>query len=380
MALSLPIILLFVTSLWALAGYATAKSRRKRTLPFPPGPYGLPFLGAALQVNADNPWLTYVQWAAKYGDIVSCLLLGTQVIVLNSEEVADDLLERRSRIYSDRPEMSTTTLSGWDFNFGFDRYDDKWRLNRRLFQQSFREKKVQDYWSTQRAAAHRLLLNIGSNPAEKLWDLFQLCTSSTILSTVYGYDATTLDDPLFHIGSKTIATGIPLVKAEKTIIVDTFPFVKYLPAWAPGTSIFRGAEIAKPWAQQFVDVPYNFTMEKMRSNPDFPCVLSETIRSGEESGQSIPVINLKQFAATAFIGGAESSSSVLQTLVLAMLKNPAVQRRAQADIQSVIGDDRLPTFEDRPSLPYIDAVLREVMRWNPHQENDSCLIGKLCAA
>jgi len=50
---------------------------------------------------------------------------------------------------------------------------------------------------------------------------------------------------------------------------------------------------------------------------------------------------------------------------LAMVLYPDVQKRAQAEIDSVIGRDRLPTFEDRASLPYIDAVVRETFRWQP---------------
>jgi cytochrome P450 len=51
--------------------------------------------------------------------------------------------------------------------------------------------------------------------------------------------------------------------------------------------------------------------------------------------------------------------------VLAMVLYPDVQKRAQAEIDSVIGRDQLPTFTDRASLPYIDAVLRETLRWYP---------------
>lgn len=51
--------------------------------------------------------------------------------------------------------------------------------------------------------------------------------------------------------------------------------------------------------------------------------------------------------------------------ILAMLLNPDVQARAQAEIDSVVGTMRLPVFEDRPSLLYIEAVLRETLRWHP---------------
>ena len=42
---------------------------------------------------------------------------------------------------------------------------------------------------------------------------------------------------------------------------------------------------------------------------------------------------------------------------------PEVQKKAQAEIDAVVGPDRLPEFEDRPSLPYINAVIKESMRW-----------------
>jgi len=48
-----------------------------------------------------------------------------------------------------------------------------------------------------------------------------------------------------------------------------------------------------------------------------------------------------------------------------MVLYPDVQERAYAEITRVCGTDRLPTFEDRPELPFIDAVVRETQRWAP---------------
>jgi cytochrome P450 len=49
-------------------------------------------------------------------------------------------------------------------------------------------------------------------------------------------------------------------------------------------------------------------------------------------------------------------------MVLALF--PQVQKRAQAELDSVIGRDRLPTFDDRPSLPYVEALCKELTRWH----------------
>jgi cytochrome P450 len=55
----------------------------------------------------------------------------------------------------------------------------------------------------------------------------------------------------------------------------------------------------------------------------------------------------------------------LLVFLLAMVLHPDVQGKAQADIDRVVGKDRLPDFNDRPMLPYMDAIMRETLRWNP---------------
>ena len=48
-----------------------------------------------------------------------------------------------------------------------------------------------------------------------------------------------------------------------------------------------------------------------------------------------------------------------------MIAFPDAQRRAQAEIDAVVGRDRLPTFADAPHLPYVRAIIREILRWRP---------------
>ena len=45
--------------------------------------------------------------------------------------------------------------------------------------------------------------------------------------------------------------------------------------------------------------------------------------------------------------------------------HPEVQRKAQAEIDRVVGNDRFPTLADQPHLPYIEALVKELFRWNP---------------
>ena len=65
------------------------------------------------------------------------------------------------------------------------------------------------------------------------------------------------------------------------------------------------------------------------------------------------------------LGGADTTVSAIYSFFLAMTLFPHVLKRAQEEIDSVIGSDRLPAFEDRPNLPYVEALVKEVFRWNP---------------
>jgi len=57
--------------------------------------------------------------------------------------------------------------------------------------------------------------------------------------------------------------------------------------------------------------------------------------------------------------------SAVQSFFLAMALYPEVQKKAQLEINAVIGNDRLPNFRDRDALPYTNAIVKEAMRWQP---------------
>ena len=101
---------------------------RRTAYPLPPGPPGLPWVGNVIGVDTNAPWITYAEWARTYGrllhvgsmsstevdihagDLVYSRLLGRDIIIINSEKIAKDLLENRSKNYSDRPFLITNDL------------------------------------------------------------------------------------------------------------------------------------------------------------------------------------------------------------------------------------------------------------------------------
>jgi hypothetical protein len=78
------------------------RQRASSSLPLPPGPKRLPVIGNLLDLPKEFEWLTYQQWTDAFGDVIYVEALGQKLVILGSAQAVDDLLERRSAIYSDR--------------------------------------------------------------------------------------------------------------------------------------------------------------------------------------------------------------------------------------------------------------------------------------
>ena len=59
-------------------------------------------------------------------------------------------------------------------------------------------------------------------------------------------------------------------------------------------------------------------------------------------------------------GGSDTTSSYLQTLILALTAYPHVQQKAHEEIDRVVGEHRMPTLDDLGQMPYIRAMILEV--------------------
>jgi hypothetical protein len=88
----------------AVAVYGLSSIGR-RPADYPPGPPTLPIIGNLHLMPKEKPHLQFQKWAEEYGPVYS-LILGTKVmVVLSSDQAVKDLLDKRSGIYSSRPEM-----------------------------------------------------------------------------------------------------------------------------------------------------------------------------------------------------------------------------------------------------------------------------------
>jgi hypothetical protein len=74
---------------------------------------------------------------------------------------------------------------------------------------------------------------------------------------------------------------------------------------------------------------------------------------------------IKDVAGIVYLAGLDTTVSAVMSFFLAMVIYPDVQLRAQAELDEIIGQGRLPEFSDKEDLPYVNAVMSECLRWMP---------------
>ncbi|KAI9507628.1 cytochrome P450 [Russula earlei] len=345
--------------------------RRRPALPFPPGPKGLPILGNALDMPNKNPWLTYLQWGKMYGkcfsdlirgvdyilemidsDIVHANFLGKHVIVLNSAKAVHELFEKRSSIYSDRIRMS--------WNIAFVPYGPRWRTWRKVFHEHFHPNATQQYRPRELKAARKLLENLLRTP-EHYDHHLRFMTGQVIMGIAYGIDITPHDDPYVSLAENALHAIESASISGWTF--DMLPFYMYLPWWFPGAGFKKEAAKLAPRVDDMINKPYQTVKDALAAGVAVPSVAASMITSLREQPSHEEELTSKAVPATMYIG--KSTAAALLTFFLAMVLHSDAQRRAQMEIDNVVGTGRLPDFDDEMSLPYVSALVKEVMRWHP---------------
>ncbi|KAF7346397.1 O-methylsterigmatocystin oxidoreductase [Mycena sanguinolenta] len=197
-----------------------------------------------------------------------------------------------------------------------------------------------------------VLKNFGSTSKRWLeplsWQLFMdmKCSLTMIISSLY----------LKKLCKKLSDSVFPGAAA-----VNTFPILRYLPSWMPGAGFQQFAAESRRLNKEMREVPFEFVKQNMRDGVDSKSIVAKLLEANSPNDEAA----IQEVAAAAYGAGADTSGSALASFFLAMAVHPDIQKKAQTEIDTVIGTHRLPRFEDRHSLPYIEALYREVMRWKP---------------
>ncbi|KAI1782833.1 cytochrome P450 [Ganoderma leucocontextum] len=338
---------------------------RSRGRPLPPGPPSLPVVGNLFNIPGDRAWFAFRDLAAQYGDIIHFRILGRSTVILGSPEVVRECLEKRAANTSDRPQVPVIKLLGQDANFGFMPYGHKWRRYRRHFWQHFTARAVEQYQPVQRAVAHQFLARLLDSPSQ-IKDHIRYTFLATLLKTVYGIGLT--EDhgryaATFDVSSEGVSQGLVPGK----YIVDLFPFLKHVPKWVPGFSWQADFERWRGAAHDVKNVPFASTKEGMARGEGLESMVAKTLALDGNSAEVVPE-DLEDVAKgigfVSYAAGADTSFVALQSFFLAMALHPETQKKAQAELDAVVGPGRMPEFSDWKSLVYVDALIKETLRWH----------------
>ncbi|KAF8710943.1 cytochrome P450, partial [Rhizoctonia solani] len=232
--------------------------------------------------------------------------------------MAEDLLTKRSSIYSDRPQFHSTMgtsdrLLGWANNTAVISYGERWRTQRRM--------------------THELLHKRAS---EEL-------------------------SPLIVKNSRLALQR--LLEEPDHFYVNLFPWMQYIPAWFPGAQWKRKALVWRWQTEQMLHVPYNWTREKMGTGSAPPSMLRHILSKYVKEPSKEEKETVLWAAGSLFAAGTDTTVSSTLILIVAMAMYPEVQTKAQAEVDSILCGNRFPEIEDQQSMPYVEAVIKEALRW-----------------
>ncbi|KAF9447118.1 cytochrome P450, partial [Macrolepiota fuliginosa MF-IS2] len=186
------------------------------------------------------------------------------------------------------------------------------------------------------------------------------------IKVAYGITIEEKNDPIVT-NVEVCLEGLAEAGNPGSFLVDIFPMMKYIPDWFPGAAWKRKAARWRHFNGLVRNGPWDRVKDQMKTGTAEPCIATTIL--GKLTDEGSPDFAEGDFigrdvCATAFLGGADTTVSTVQSFFMAMCLYPRIQKQAQAELDEIL-PGRLPEFNDRPSLPYINAIIKESLRWQP---------------
>ncbi|KZT72684.1 cytochrome P450 [Daedalea quercina L-15889] len=334
----------------------------KRRGNLPPGPSGWPLVGNVLDMPTSHEWQTFARWGEKWGDIISVNLLGQPIVILNSLHAAIEMLDKKSSIYSDRPTLPVCgQVIGWEHSLALLHYGSVWRDTRRLFSQTIGTHRSLLSLSDQlEYEGHRFLTHLMAEP-DRLIAQVRRFTGASILNITYGYTVEREDDQLVELVDRAVEE-FSLASTPGANYADAIPILTRVPTWFPGAGWKRRALAWRRDRESTFNMPFEFAKHRIKTGKALRSFVAMNLDADVQPQRELLI---KNAAASMYSAGADTTVSAICSFYLAMTCYPDVQKKAQVEIDRVIGNDRLPKLTDRGELPYVRALTWEVLRWQP---------------
>ncbi|KAJ8045775.1 Steroid 17-alpha-hydroxylase/17,20 lyase [Holothuria leucospilota] len=358
-------------------------SQQKPRKDFPPGPKGWPLIGNILEFMSDTPpQIIFMEHAKKYGDIFSIRIGQRWTVILNGAAVIKEALLKKGIEFANRPSSFSIDLfseGGKDIVFG--QFTPTWKLHRKLAYSAFRTLATGNNERFEKlvySILPGLIKHLDSKGSEPFNPKTAMASSIyNILATMCFGKQFEFDGPEVKFWMRMSQQGIELV--GNGLAADYIPIMKHIPTPAVQklknfTHEFYGA-ISKEMEEHKASEPKDL-MEMLLQ------VRQEMEDDGSEDMTRITETHIRQTVANVFGAGTDTSIFTMHWSVGLLVQYPEVQAKVAAEVDKVVGRDRLPSLSDRDNLPYTTATLYEVMRYStivplsvPHATSKEVEIG-----
>ncbi|KAK1989173.1 cytochrome P450 [Colletotrichum cereale] len=357
-------LVLAMSTLLLLLGARIILTCGKRGANYPPGPPTKPFLGNALDVPNDYLQYKFSEWARKYGDAVSLKVFNQTIISINSPSLMHELLEKRSLSSSNRPKNTLTEIiTPGDLNMGTAHLaDDTWKAMRRAAQNMLSSKNLKHMEHVQHAEATQMVQDLIVDPDGWMPHAKRYVTSF-LLSVVYGFRAVRHSSPPVRDLVAVHRRFVDVLGFGGAPPVDLFPVLKLVPKrfarWKRETEdVGRCQQVLfSGWADRVRD--------RLQRGEATGCLLEDAVRDLEGWGMKNDAW-LNNLAGT-LLEASDTVPVTIWSFIICCTKYPDKTALAAAEMDRIIGPDRVPRLSDLESgkLPYTRALIDESMRMYP---------------
>ncbi|KIW98747.1 uncharacterized protein Z519_00410 [Cladophialophora bantiana CBS 173.52] len=285
------------------------------------------------------------------------------VVVLTDRRIIKQLLDKKASTSSNRPVSLVTQnlITEGDHMLMMDN-TPRWRLMRKLIHQDLTESLCdREHSKLHQAESVQLLYDMLHNPDDWVFHLKRY-SNSIIMCIVYGIRTPSIEAPWTQKLNEIVELWARINEFGATPPVDLFPFLKWIPERFLGNWLTRSKVVHDEVHSLYGGLLKAVETRRAMTGSVY-CIADRILDQSEKSG--LTNHNVMLLAGVTLKGGSDTTASTLASFVQAMLAFPEVQKKAQAEIDAVVGETRIPVWSDYDSMPYVAAVVKETMRWRP---------------
>lgn len=182
------------------------------------------------------------------------------------------------------------------------------------------------------------------------------------LSPVFGVRTPYTDTPHMTKLYEMMENWSKVMETGNTPPVDLIPALHYVPERLLGNWKSRAKDVSKEMNElysEYLDLVLSRREKDVNKGSFMDTVLDQNEKLGFSRHQ------LYFLGGVMMEGGSDTSSAIIIAFIHAMTKWSEVMKKAQKEIDRVVGEDRTPGWEDYEKLPYVAATVKEAMRWRP---------------